>query len=226
MSNDDFGIGYEPFRLDPERREWLRVHGTVENGEITVGGDGSDIDCIDDGGVICYYGMEEAVRRERGMEAIEATPTWVLKCIENHAQGNYERRDVNVWPATKWDVQLGIKDVFMKNYVTDDDMPLKDRRKLVNFGAPLISRFLIRENPEYGETHFIGIRRRQKRREEARDAMESMDGAQDEPAQKSTTIYTLDDYLFPELRDMTPDTVTAPYETSCSPDDERYDDYE
>ena len=224
-NNDEYGIGYEPFKLDPERREWLKVHGTVEDGEITVGGDGFDVDSIDDGGVICYYGMEEAVRREKGMEAIEATPTWILKCIENHARGNYQQRDGRVWPDTKWDVQIGIKHVFSSNYVTDDDMPLRDRKKLVNFGAPLISRFLIRENPEYGETHFIGIRRRQKRYEEMAGSHKSTGEELDDTEQKQQAIYTLDDYLFPELRDMTPDTITAPYEMASSPD-EQYDDYE
>lgn len=205
MSNDsDYGIGYEPFKLDPERREWLRDHGTVADGEILVDGNGFNVGETVDGEAIFYYGMEEAVRREKGMEAIEATPTWILKCIEKHARGNYQQRNDRVWPATKWDVQMGIKDVLSMNYVTDDDMPLKDRKKLVNFGAPLISRFLIRENPEYGETHFIGIRRRTKRHSEDR---------------------SLDDYLFPELSGMTPETVTAPYEP-CDFDDGQCDDYE
>ena len=210
-NNDDYGIGYAPFMLDPERREWLRVHGTVTDGEITVGGDGLEFDRIDDGDVIYYYGMDEAVRREKGMEVIEATPTWILKCIENHARGNYQQRDGRVWPDTNWDVKIGIKHVFSSNYVTDDDMPLKDRKNLVNYGAPLISRFLLRENPEYGETHFIGIRRRQKRQEEIQDALESMGGELDETAPKVPVTYTLDDYLFPELSNMTPDTAMVPY---------------
>lgn len=207
--NNDYGIGYEPFKLDPERREWLRDHGTVENGEILVGGDGLDVYQTEDGEAICYYGMEEAVRREKGMEAIEATPTWILKCIEKHARGNYQQRNDRVWPATKWDVQMGIKDVLSMNYVTDEDMPLRVRKRLVNFGAPLISRFLIRENPEYGETHFIGIRRRQMNHSE-----------------KGVTTRSLDDYLFPELSDITPDTMTAPYEMPDDFDDGQNDDHE
>lgn len=214
MNNDnEFGNSYEPFMLAPERREWLRKHGTIENGEMMVGGDGLDIDCINDGDVICYYGIDEAVRREKGMEAIEATPTWILKCIEKHARGNYQQRNDKVWPDTKWDVQIGIKHVFSMNYVTDEDMPLKDRKNLVNFGAPLISRFLIRENPEYGETHFIGIRRRKNSQKELADKFE----------RKTATAYTLDDYLFPELRDMTPDTVTASYDAPSIQYGEQHD---
>lgn len=206
---DEKGIDYPPFKLDPERRKWLQKHGTIENGEIVVGADETPGEIID-GDAICYYGMDEAVSREKGMEAIEATPTWVLKAIESHVRGKYLQRDTAIWPDTVWDVKNGIKQVFSMNHIDDETMPLSDRKALLNYGAPLVSRFLIRENPEYGETHFIGIRRRKSELPPERLA----EFENPSYGESKNRWYVLDDYLFPELRDATIDTVTAPYAIS------------
>ncbi len=206
---DEKGSDYEPFKLDTERREWLRKHGTVTNGEITVSA-GEKLGEIDDNGTICYYGMDEAIRREKGMRAIEETPIWVLKAIESHVKGMYKQRDTAIWPDTIWDVKNGIKSVFSINRIDDETMPLKDRKALLNYGSALISRFLIRENPEYGETHFIGIRRRKEELPPERLA----EFENPSYGENRRRWYVLDDYLFPELRDTAMDTVTAPYGTT------------
>lgn len=216
---DEKGVDYPPFQLDAERREWLRSHGTIVDGEITIANDEVQGEVIDDG-VICYYGMDEAVSREKGMRAIEATPTWVLKAIESLVRGKYSQRDTAIWPDTVWDVKSGIKQVFSMNHVDDDAMPLKDRKALINYGSPLVSRFLIRENPEYGDTHFIGIRRRKS--EIPPEKMAELENPS--YGENKDRWYVLDDYLFPELRDMTADMVTAPYVTVDVPQYE--EDYE
>ena len=202
------GVDYPPFQLDAERREWLRKHGTITDGEISVE-PGETQGEILDGDTICYYGMDEAVRRERGMRAIESTPAWVCESIVNHARAKYAQRETAIWPDTVWDVKSGIKAVLSMNRVDDEIMPLEDRKALLNYGAPLISRFLIRENPEYGETHFIGIRRRKS------DVPDSVRAESENPSYGGGAPrgYVLDDYLFPELRDITADTETAPFAT-------------
>ena len=201
--NDLMGIDMPEFQLSPEKRAYLREHGTLAEGVDKAGNKTFETviepaQVIDDDGTIIYYGVDEAVRRERGMCAIEKTPQWVLRAIMQHAKGAYAKRENAVWPATKWEVRNGILRVFEINMIDDDVMPLKLRKALANYGAPLVSRFLIRENPEYAETHFIGIRRRA-----LRSSDEDQEGL-------DLPNYGLDDYLFPELRDMTADAVTAP----------------
>lgn len=200
------GVDYPPFQLDADRREWLRKHGTITDGEISVE-PGETQGEILDGNTICYYGMDEAVRREKGMRAIEATPAWVLKAIESHVRGKYAQRDTAIWPDTVWDVKNGIKSVLSMNHIDDEIMPLSIRKALLNYGAPLVSRFLVRENMEYGETHFIGLRRRKCELPPKRLAETESPSYGDH----KNKWYVLDDYLFPELREETADTMTAPY---------------
>lgn len=209
--SDFLGVDMPEFQLRPDRRAYLREHGTLTEsvnkaGEKTYESKIESAQVVDDDGTLIYYGMEEVVRRERGMCAIEQTPQWVLRAIMQHAKGHYAQRDNAVWPATKWDVGYGIKQVFEMNMIDDDVMPLKLRKALLNYGAPLISRFLIRENPEYAETHFIGIRRRAvKTAEDGQMELDIVDRKK-----VKTPNYGLDDYLFPELRELTTDAVTAP----------------
>jgi hypothetical protein len=212
---ETMGADYPPFQLDPERREWLCKHGTVTNGEIVIEPGETQGEVVD-GDVICYYGMDEAVSREKGMKAIEATPAWVLKAIESHVRGKYAQRETAIWPDTVWDVRNGIKSVLSMNHVDDEIMPLKDRKALLNYGAPLVSRFLIREETEYGETHFIGIRRRKS--ELPHDKLAEMENPSYGAAKNRW--YVLDDYLFPELRDMTADTITSPFTSNGANEEE------
>ena len=212
---DEKGVDYPPFQLDPDRREWLRRHGTITDGEIEIAPD-EEQGMIADGDTICYYGMDEAVRREKGMRAIEETPTWVLKAIESHVRGKYAQRDTAIWPDTVWDVKNGIKSVLSMNHVDDEAMPLSSRKALLNYGAPLVSRFLVRENMEYGEAHFIGIRRRKS--ELPHDKLAEMENPSYGAAKNRW--YVLDDYLFPELRDMTADTTTAPFTSNGASEEE------
>ena len=209
------GIDMPEFQLTPARREWLRDHGGIRKYKTNSGktayyieGDPGKVgQVVDDDGTIIYYGTDIAVLRERGMEAIEATPAWVLRAIMQHAAGTFRNRDTAVWPETVWDVKLSIKQVFINNLVDDSVMPLSVRKDLANYGSPLVSRFLIRENPEYGETHFIGIRRSAVKNVPQDDRPEDMTVAE---WKKQFANYGIDDYLFPELRDMTADAVTAP----------------
>ena len=210
--SEPMGIDMPEFQLEQSRREYLREYGAViesvnKAGEKTYSATVPQTQLIDEDGTIIYVGTSEVVRRERGMSTIEQTPQWVLRAIMQHARGSYLMRDANVWPETKWDVSYGIKQVFALNKIGDDVMPLNLRKALLNYGAPLISRFLIRENPEYAETHFIGIRRRQVKKLDKDDAEQSSISDVKSGEQFG---YTLDDYLFPELRDLTANTVTAP----------------
>lgn len=197
------GIDMPEFQLESFRRDYLREHGTLAETTNKAGKKTHetailpDREVVDDG-VIIYYGIDEAVRRERGMCAIEQTPQWVLQAIMQHARGSYKNRENAVWPETKWEVGYAIKQVYLMNMVDDDVMPLKLRKALLNYGAPLVSRFLIRENPEYATSHFIGIRRRAPKK------------AEGEQMTLDVPDYGLDDYLFPELRTLTATVVTAP----------------
>ena len=205
------GIDMPEFQLEKSRRDYLREHGTLVESRNKAGMKRFDTKImpdttIDDDGVLIYYGIPEAMRRERGMCAIEQTPQWVLRAIMQHARGSYLKRDTAIWPMTKWDVKHAIWRVYEMNMVDDDVMPEKLRKALYNYGAPLVSRFLIREHPEYAETHFIGIHRR---------AIKSTDDDQPEldiidRKKLNAPNYGLDDYLFPELRELTTDAVTAP----------------
>lgn len=199
------GIDMPEFQLESVRRDYLREHGTLTETMTKAGTKRFETEIkpavvVDDDGVIIYYGVDEAVRRERGMCAIEQTPQWVLKAIKQHARGSFKNRDNAFWPSTKWEVGYAIREVFSMNMVDDDVMSLKLRKALLNYGAPLISRFLIRENPEYAEEHFIGIRRYVNKK--ANKDQKELDFA--------GPTYGLDDYLFPELRWLTADAITAP----------------
>lgn len=210
-----FGIDMPEFQLRADRREYLRNHGTLiesinEAGKKVYSKPLQPSTIVDDDGTIIYLGEDEVVRRERGMSVIEQTPQWVLRAIMQHARGNFVARDYNVWPETVWNVQYGIRSVLTMNKINDDVMPLKLRKMLLNDASPLISRFLIRENPEYGETHFIVIRRPsiKKAPDDDPDQME-LDIVE---RKKEVVTYCLDDYLFPELKGLTADAVTAPGE--------------
>lgn len=213
---DLLGISMPEFQLRADRREYLRKHGTLIEGTNSAGKkvyskrlQPSTI--VDDDGTIIYLGEDEIVRRERGMCVIEQTPQWILRAIMQHAKGSFAVREHNVWPETTWNVQFGIRSVLIMNKVDDDVMPLKLRKMLLNEASPLISRFLVRNNPEYGKTHFIGIRRPSIKKAET-------DGDPDQmeldivDRKKELVTYCLDDYLFPELRGLTADAVTAPRE--------------
>ena len=209
--SDLLGIDMPEFQLAKDRRDYLREHGELvkgkdEMGKTTYSKKAAPSYLIDDDGTFIYIGEDEVVRRERGMVAIEKTPQWILKAIMSHARGSFRNREHVVWPETKWEVGYAIRQVVSINKVDDEDMPLHLRKDLINYGAPLISRFLIRANPEYGETHFIGIRRQL-----VKDAPDGADGqASIVDLKKQGCHYTLDDYLFPELREFTADAVTAP----------------
>lgn len=204
--SEQMGIDVPEFQLSPARREWLRERGTLKVCETDNGGKmhvvevstGEINQVVDEDGTIIYFGADAAVRRERGMEAIEQTPAWVLRAIMQHAAGYFRTRDTAEWPETVWDVRYGIRQVLINNKVDDAVMPLSVRKDLVNNGSTLISRFLIREHPEYGETHFIGIRRPIVKGKDEDGQEQMLDG------------YGIDDYLFPELRDLTADTATEP----------------
>lgn len=209
-----YGIDMPEFQLSPDRREYLRAHGTLiesvnEAGKKVYSKPMQLNTIVDEDGTIIYLGEDEVVRRERGMAVIEQTPQWILRAIMQHAKGSYAARNHNVWPETVWNAQYGIRQVFIMNKINDEAMPLQLRKRLLNDGAPLISRFLIRQNLEYGETHFIGIRRPPVKKAEPDsdpDQME-MDIAD---RKKELVTYCLDDYLFPELKGLTADAVTAP----------------
>lgn len=214
--SESLGIDMPEFQLRADRREYLREHGTLietvnEAGKKIYAKPLQPSTIVDDDGTIIYLGVDEVVRRERAMCVIEQTPQWILRAIMQNAKGNYAAREISVWPETVWNVQYGIRQVFIMLKLDDDVMPLRMRKMLLNEAGPLISRFLIRENPEYGRTHFIGIRRRlikgdKKESEAERNQMEL-----DIPSDKKVTVKRcLDDYLFPELRGLTTDAVTAP----------------
>lgn len=213
---DSYGIDMPEFQLRPDRREYLRKHGTLiedvnEQGRKVYSKPLVPSTIRDEDGTFIYLGVDEVVRRERGMCVIEQTPQWILRAIMQHAKGSFATREHNVWPETVWNVQFGIRQVFAMNKIDDDAMPLKLRKMLINEASPLISRFLIRENPEYGETHFIGIRRPSVKRVEETDDPYQME-LDIVDRKKEQTFYTLDDYLFPELKGLTADAVTAPGE--------------
>lgn len=209
--NELFGIDMPEFQLSPDRRAYLREHGTLTEGVNKAGQKTFETKVessmvIDDDGILIYFGQPEVVRRERGMRAIEQTPQWVLRAIMQNAKGAYAIRDRVVWPETVWNAKHGIRQVLIMNSIGDDVMPLSLRKVLLNDGATMISRFLIRENPEYGETHFINIRRRAVKT--AGDEQMELDIID----RKKTKVpnYGLDDYLFPELRGLMADAITAP----------------
>ena len=209
--SEPLGIDMPEFQLAADRRAYLRKYGTLiesknEAGKTVFTKPIAPSQLVDSDGTIIYVGQDEVVSRESGMCSIEQTPQWVLRAIMQHAKGSYANRDRAVWPETVWNVQYGIRQVFIMNKIDDDVMPLWLRKALLNFGSPMISRFLVRENPEYGETHFIGIRRRLFKESEGGDdaQMSIVD------LKKGQCTYTLDDYLFPELRKITADAVTAP----------------
>lgn len=225
--NELLGIDMPEFQLEKSRREYLRTYGTLTEsidkaGKKTYSAPIAPSMIVDSDGTMIYLGEGELVRREKGMRAIEQTPRWILQAIMQHAQGSYRLREFSVWPETKWDVDYGIKQVFSLNKVDDDAMPLKLRKALLNYGAPLISRFLIRANPEYAETHFIGIRRRLTKHADRDDDENSQMSIID--LKKDLCGYTLDDYLFPELRELTNDAITAPGGMSAA--DESSEDWE
>lgn len=212
---EPLGIDMPEFQLAPDRREYLRKHGTLieskdKAGNTTYATSSAETVLIDDDGTLIYFGVDEAVRRERGMCIIEQTPQWILRAIMQHAKGSFQHRDTSSWPETVWSVSYAIRQVLVMNKVDDDVMPLNLRKGLLNDAAPLISRFLIRENPEYGETHFIGIRRRAIKQVEETDDPDQMTIPIVDRKKEKAPLYTLDDYLFPELRGLTADAVTAP----------------
>ena len=219
--SEPLGIDMPEFQLQESKRAYLREHGTLIEG---VNDAGKKVyvtplqpsTLVDEDGTIIYLGEGEVVRRNQGMCVIEQTPQWILRAIMQHAKGSYTRRDSAIWPETVWNVQHGIRDVFIMNKVDDEVMPLKLRKMLLNEGAPLISRFLIRENPEYGETHFIGIRRPAIKKADDIDAELCLsDSDLDTVGRKkarAACAFCLDDYLFPELREIAANAVTAPSE--------------
>lgn len=212
--NEPMGIDMPEFQLSPDRREYLRKYGTLiesinDAGKKVYSKPLQPSTIVDDDGTIIYLGENEAVRREREMCVIEQTPQWILRAIMQHAKGTYTMRDTAVWPDTVWSVKAAIRNVLSMNKVDDDTMPLKLRKLLVNDASTLISRFIVRENPEYGETHFIIIRRpsvKMANDESDPDQME-LDIVE---RKKENVTYCLDDYLFPELKGLTADAVTAP----------------
>lgn len=212
--SEAMGIDMPEFQLSEDRREYLRRYGTLvegrnEQGKTTYAREIPPSQLVDDDGTLIYVGQDEVVRRERGMLAIEQTPQWILRALMQSARKSFLNREHVVWPDTKWDVGYAIRQTFSEYGIDDAVMPLNMRKALLNYGAPLISRFLIRANPEYGETHFIGIRRQLVRSVDYDDADTQMSFAD---LKKEQCTYTLDDYLFPELRDVTADAVTAPEE--------------
>lgn len=214
--NEPMGIDMPEFQLSPDRRKYLREHGTIiesvnEAGKKVLTKPMQPSTIVDDDGTIIYLGEDEVVRRERGMCVIEQTPQWILRAIMQHAKGSFAARKYNVWPETVWNVQYGIRQVFAMNKIDDDAMPLKLRKMLLNDASPLISRFLIRGNPEYGDTHFIGIRRPSIKRVEDDSDPDQME-LNIADRKKELVTYCLDDYLFPELKGLTADAVTAPGE--------------
>lgn len=214
--SEPLGIDMPEFQLRQDRREYLRKHGTLiesinEAGKKVYEKPLQPSSIVDDDGTIIYLGEDEVVRRERAMCVIEQTPQWILRAIMQHAKGSYAVRDTAVWPENVWNVQYGIRQVFNMNKVDDDAMPLKLRKMLLNEASPLISRFLIRANPEYGETHFIGIRRPSIKKVDDESDPDQMELDIVERKKEKTT-YCLDDYLFPELKGLTADAVTAPGE--------------
>lgn len=212
--NELMGIDMPEFQLAKDRREYLRKYGTLvksknEQGKTTHTKVIAPSQFVDTDGTLIYIGQDEVVRRENGMQAIEQTPQWVLRAVMQHARGSFLNREHVVWPETKWEVGYAIRYVLSTNKIDDTVMPLGLRKALLNYSSPLISRFLIRANPEYGETHFIGIRRRL-----VKSVDHDEDGSQMSivDLKKEQCVYTLDDYLFPELRNVTADAVTAPGE--------------
>lgn len=213
--SEPLGIDMPEFQLAPDRREYLRKHGTLieskdKAGNTTYATSSAETVLVDDDGTLIYFGVDEAVRRERGMCIIEQTPQWILRAIMQHARGSYNNRENATYPETIWTVDYGIRQVLIMNKIGDDGELLKIKRGLLSDAKPLISRFLIRENPEYGETHFIGIRRQAIKKAEETDDPDQMTIPIVDRKKKKAPLYTLDDYLFPELRGLTADAVTAP----------------
>ena len=213
--SEPLGIDMPEFQLPEDRREYLRKHGTLTEGVNEAGKKiftmpVQPTTIVDSDGTIIYLGVDEVVRRNKAMCVIEQTPQWILRSIMQHAKGTFAHRDTAIWPETRWNVQHAIRQVFIMNKIDDDAMPLSLRKSLLNDAAPLISRFLVRENPEYAKTHFIIIRR-----PAIKDAPDDADEDQmelDIADQKKELAprFCLDDYLFPELRGLTADAVTAP----------------
>lgn len=205
------GIDMPEFQLQEDRRNYLRTHGTLiktvnDKGRTVYSTPVQPSSFVDDDGTLIYLGKDEVVRRNQGMCVIEQTPQWILRVIMQHAKGTYAQRHNAIWPATVWNVQYGIRYVLETNKVDDDAMPLNLRKALINDASPLISRFLIRANPEYAKTHFIGIRRPPiKTADEYQDELDIVDRKK-----SKAPTYCLDDYLFPELKGLTADAVTAP----------------
>lgn len=224
--SEQMGIDVPEFQLAPDRREYLRKFGRLvesvdKAGKKTYSTVPFSGILRDEDGTTIYLGIDEVVRRERGMEVIEQTPAWILRAIMQHAKGSFSRRGSAVWPDTVWSVQHGIREVLSMNKIDDEAMPLSLRKSLVNDAAPLISRFLIRLHPEYGTTHFIGIRRRlvkKPKKPKKFDGLDQMDLDMDEWVEvdecdvidDETSARCLDDYLFPELRGLTANATTAP----------------
>lgn len=217
--SEEMGIHMSEFQLAPDRREYLRKYGRLvesvdKAGKKTYSTVPFSGVLRDDDGTTIYLGIDEVVRRERGMEVIEQTPAWVLRAIMQHARGSYARRGSAVWPDTVWSVQHAIREVFSMNKIDDEAMPLSLRKALVNDAAPLIARFLIRLHPEYGETHFIGIRRRlakKPKKTKYTEELDQMDLDMDEWVEVGeASPRCLDDYLFPELSGLTANATTAP----------------
>lgn len=212
---EPLGIDMPEFQLAPDRREYLRKHGTLieskdKAGNTAYATSSASTTIVDDDGVLIYFGVDEAVRRERGMCVIEQTPQWILRAIMQHARGSYNNRENATYPDTIWTVDFGIRQVLIMNKIGDDGELLKIKKGLLSDAKPLISRFLIRENPEYGKTHFIGIRRRAIKQVEETDDPDQMTIPIVDRKKEKVPLYTLDDYLFPELRGLTADAVTAP----------------
>lgn len=216
------GIDMPEFQLPADRREYLREHGTLIE---EVGPDGKKrystpllpSTIVDDDGTTIYLGVDEVVRRENAMRVIEQTPAWILRAIMQDAKANYAARDVSVWPQTAWSAQYGIRHVFEMLRVDDDVMPVNLRKQLYNNCGPLIGRFLIRAHPEYAETHFIGIKRRVVKDTEQTDDPDQME-LDIVDRKKEQVTYCLDDYLFPELKGLTANAVTAPA-TALNPEE-------
>lgn len=211
---EPLGIDMPEFQLAPDRREYLRKHGTLivgkdKAGNKTYSATNVETSVIDDDGTIIYYGTSEANRRENDMRAIEQTPQWILRTLMRLADDSFRHREEREWPETVFITPDRLREVLVMNKVNDDVMPLKLRKRLVQ-SAPMISRFLIREHPEYGETHFIGIRRRAIKQAEETDDPDQMTIPIVDRKKEKAPLYTLDDYLFPELRGLTADAVTAP----------------
>lgn len=215
--SEPMGIDMPEFQLSPDRREYLREHGTMiesvnEAGKKVYEKPVLPSTIVDEDGTIIYLGLELATRRENGMRVIEQTPQWILRAIMQHAKRAYAHRDNAIWPETKWTADYAIREVFITFGVDDDAMPKKLRQGMLNYGKTLVSRFLVRENPEYAETGFITIRRPKIKRPDDEEDPDQMELDIIDRKKEQLPVYCLDDYLFPELKGLTADAVTAPGE--------------